>query len=218
MPSPLPGRMVTLSEPWLRTARPRLPLPVKSPVATAAVRMPTGLAVDSSKVPSPLPRSTEMSLEPTFPVARSRRPSPLKSPATRSIGAVPRARRGVVAPVVVWCDRGLKRPVAVAQEHRDIVGVGVGDGQVDMAIAEVARHDRERGSRRRRATTASENVPSPLPSQDIDRGSMRSSRSRPGRGCRCRSRRPRWTSECSRRRVGSSARPRNSPRPDWTGW
>ena len=37
VPSPLPGRMVTLSEPWLTTARPRLPLPVKSPVATAAV-------------------------------------------------------------------------------------------------------------------------------------------------------------------------------------
>ena len=39
-------------------------------------------------------------------------------------------------------DRGLKRPVAVAQEHRDIVGVGVGDGQIEMAVAEVARHDR----------------------------------------------------------------------------
>ena len=37
VPSPLPGKIVTLSEPWLRTARPRLPLPVKSPVATAAV-------------------------------------------------------------------------------------------------------------------------------------------------------------------------------------
>ena len=41
VPSPLPGRMVTLSEPSLTTARPRLPLPVKSPVATADVPLPT---------------------------------------------------------------------------------------------------------------------------------------------------------------------------------
>ena len=44
---------------------------------------------------------------------------------------------------VVGLYGGLERPVAVAQEHRDIVGVGVGDGQVEMAVAEVARHDRE---------------------------------------------------------------------------
>ena len=46
----------------LMTARPRLPLPVKSPVATAAVSVPTGLAVVSWKVPSPLPSNTEISL------------------------------------------------------------------------------------------------------------------------------------------------------------
>ena len=49
VPSPLPGRMVTLSEPWLTTATPRLPLPVKSPVATAAAALPTTLPGGSSK-------------------------------------------------------------------------------------------------------------------------------------------------------------------------
>ena len=61
-------------------------------------------------------------------------------------------------------DRGLERPVAVAQEHRDVVGVGVGDGQIEMAVAEVARHDRvgirPDGKRRHRLGA---NVPSPLP-------------------------------------------------------
>ena len=91
VPSPLPGRMVTLSEPWLTTATPRLPLLVKSPVARAAALLPTTLPGGFSNVPSPLPRSTEMSDEPKFPVARSWRPSPLKSPATISIGADPAA-------------------------------------------------------------------------------------------------------------------------------
>ena len=36
----------------------------------------------------------------------------------------------------------LKPAVTVAQEDRDTVGAGIGDGQVDHAVAEVARHDR----------------------------------------------------------------------------
>jgi hypothetical protein len=38
-------------------------------------------------------------------------------------------------------DCGLKRAIAVAQEQGDIAGVWVGDGQVEMAVAEVARDD-----------------------------------------------------------------------------
>ena len=98
-----------------------------------------------------------MSDEPAFPVARSSRPSPLKSPATISNGADPAARPLELItplPVVGLLIGGLKRPVAVAQEHGDIVGVGVGDGQIEMAVAEVTRHDRCRvwadGQRRHR--------------------------------------------------------------------
>ena len=40
----------------------------------------------------------------------------------------------------------MKPAATVAQEHCDIVGAGIGDGQVDHAVARpVARHDRRRG-------------------------------------------------------------------------
>ena len=39
-------------------------------------------------------------------------------------------------------DRSLEGPVAVTHEHRDRVGVEVGDSQIEMAVAEVTRHDR----------------------------------------------------------------------------
>ena len=124
--------MVTLSESWLTTARPRLPLPVKSPAATADGEFPTTFATGSWKVPSPLPRQDG------------------------DVAGADVSRGQVEAAVSVeiardQCDRarphrrvhcGLERAVAVAQQHRDIVGVGVGDSQVEMTVAEVARHDR----------------------------------------------------------------------------
>ena len=86
-----------------------------------------------------------MSEEPRFAVARSSRPSPLKSPATIAAGADPAAVPVGARDDAGGCrgiDGGLERTVAVAHEHRNIVGVQVSDGQVDMAVAEITGHDR----------------------------------------------------------------------------
>ena len=86
-------------------------------------------------------------------MARSRWPSPLKSPATRAVRIIPHRE----------AHRLLKRPVPVAQEHRDVVGVEIGGGQVEVAVAvEVPRHEGV-GDLPHPKLTAFWNVPSPLP-------------------------------------------------------
>ena len=157
VPSPLPGRMVTLSEPWLTTARPRLPLPVKSPVATAAVVVAdrvggrylegaVALAQEHGDVGGAEVSRGQVEAAVAVEIARDEidRGRPRRTPLA------------LITPLaVVLCDCGLERPVAVAQEHRDIVGVGVGDGQVELAVA-VSRPPRSRtgfaptGDRRQR--------------------------------------------------------------------
>ena len=138
VPSPLPGRMVTLSEPWLTTARPRLPLPVKSPVATAAVVMPT--SVGGRFLEGAVAFAQEHGDVGGADVSRGQVEAAVAVEIARDDDRSRSTRRAAAS--IRRVDRGLKRPVAVAQEHRDIVGVGVGDGQVEMAVAEVARHDR----------------------------------------------------------------------------
>ena len=95
-------------------------------------------------------------------VARSSRPSPLKSPATRASVPTPLSRPGL-SRRHRRVDCGLERAVAVAQEHRDIVGVGVGDGQVEMAVAGSRPPRSRRDPPRPRSSTLGWNVPSPLP-------------------------------------------------------
>ena len=132
VPSPLPSNTDTSSEPPLATARSGRPSPLKSPATRAHGAVPAAYRTWSWKVPSPLPSNTDTSLEPSLATARSVRPSPLKSPATRARGASPAAYRHLV----------LEGAVAVAQQHRHVVGAAVGDGQVGAAVAvEVARHD-----------------------------------------------------------------------------
>ena len=59
----------------------------------------------------------------------------------------------------------LEGAVAVAQQHRHVVGAVVGDGQVGAAVAvEVARHEGVRARTPPRSVTWSWKVPSPLPS------------------------------------------------------
>ncbi len=141
VPSPLPGRMVTLSEPWLTTARPRLPLPVKSPVATAT-------AVVADRVGGRfLEGAVAFAQEHGDVVGVDVSRGQVEAAVAVEIAGHESDRRPCPAGDSRTL-RGLERPVAVAQEHRDIVGVGVGDGQVEMAVAEVARHDRERDSPR----------------------------------------------------------------------
>ena len=87
--------------------------------------------------------------------ARSVRPSPLKSPATRRAGAITRRVRHLV----------LEGAVAVAQQHRHVVGAVVGDGQVGAAVAvEVPRHEGDLARSPPRTVTWFWKVPSPLPS------------------------------------------------------
>ena len=108
------------------------PSPLKSPATRAAGRYPAAYRTWSWKVPSPLPSNTDTSLEPSLATARSVRPSPLKSPATRALWPGPRRVRHLV----------LEGAVAVAQQHRHVVGAVVGDGQVGAAVAvEVPRHE-----------------------------------------------------------------------------
>ena len=220
VPSPLPGRMVTLSEPWLTTATPRLPLPVKSPVATAAVvvadrvggrflERAVALAQEHGDVGGADVSRGQVKAAVAVEIARHE--IDRGRPCRHAVGVDHAAacRRTV--------DGGLKRPVAVAQEHRDIVGVGVGDGQVEMAVAEVARHDRggvrPDGERRHRLGW---NVPSPLPFRisttlvaRVGHGQVEVTGAEVARHDRCRSaaREARWF-----------AWRRNSRRPDWTGW
>ena len=124
----------------MATARSVRPSPLKSPATRASGAVPAAYRTWSWKVPSPLPSSTDTSLEPSLATARSVRPSPLKSPATRALGAVPRRVSHLV----------LEGAVAVAQQHRHVVGAVVGDGQVGAAVAvEVPRHEGAwRGPRR----------------------------------------------------------------------
>ena len=84
------------------------------------------------KVPSPLPSNTDTSLEPALATARSVRPSPCEVARHERVGRFPHRVRHLV----------LEGAVAVAQQHRHVVGAGVGDGQVGAAVAgEVPRHE-----------------------------------------------------------------------------
>ncbi len=143
-----------------------------------------------------------------FAVARSRRPSPLKSPRRRV--------RSALIPVAV-ISRGLKRAVAVAQEHRDIVGIGVGHGQVDLASCR-SRPRRstdgfeptkiDAGERERAVAVAFQDINALLVLESVTARSMLPVPKSPA------------TMDVGVAPAGSSmaARPRNCPRPDWTGW
>ena len=78
-----------------------------------------------------------------------------------------RHRRGVGADGVG--DLRLEGAVAVAQEHADGVGAGIGDGEVGLAVAvEVAQAiDRSGPVPRSCRLTAGWKVPSPLPSSTL---------------------------------------------------
>ena len=96
------------------------------------------------------------SFDPELTVSRPGLPSPVKSPAHE--GTWPEPRR---VPHLV-----LEGAVAVAQQHRHVVGEVVGDGQVGQAIAiavEVSRHE-ALGPNPAAYRAWFWKVPSPLPS------------------------------------------------------
>ena len=112
--------------------------------------------------------------------------------------------------------RGLKRPVAVAQEHRDIVGVGVGDGQVEMAVAVKSPATIDEGFAPTRIDDGRAKRAVAVALQDINHavarvghGQVEVAGAEVARHDGCRRGPPgaRW-----------EAGPGNSPRPDWTGW
>ena len=116
---------------------------------------PVGKTSCGSKVPSPLPSSTLTVLSPRLDVTMSGMPSPLKSAVTSVNGFEP-DREDLL---------GLKRAVAVAQEHAHGVVDRVGDDEVGLAVAvDVHRIDRV-GPDSGGKTLCGPNVPSPWPSR-----------------------------------------------------
>ena len=106
------------------------------------------------KVPSPLPSNTDTSLESV--VGDGQVGAAVAVEVPRHEGDWPGPRR--VQHLV------LEGAVAVAQQHRHVVGAVVGDGQVGAAVAvEVPRHEGVWPGPRR-VRTWSWKVPSPLPS------------------------------------------------------
>ena len=117
----------------MATARSVRPSPLKSPATRAIGPSPHRVqSPGSGRCRRRCPAAPTRRWSPELATARSVRPSPLKSPATRAPGAGPRRVLHL----------GLEGAVAVAQQHRHVVGPVVGDGQVGAAVAvEVPRHE-----------------------------------------------------------------------------
>ena len=135
VPSPLPSNTDTSLEPQLATARSVRPSPLKSPATRASGEVPAAYRTWSWKVPSPLPSNTDTSFRsPITGVGDGQVGAAVAVEVPRHEGAWPVPRR---VPHLV-----LEGAVAVAQQHRHVVGAVVGDGQVGAAVAvEVPRHE-----------------------------------------------------------------------------
>jgi hypothetical protein len=84
----VPSRIETLSSISFVTARSRMPLPVKSPTATAEGPFPTGIKIGARKLPSLRPSRIDTSLVLSSGMIRSSMPLPVRSAATTSGGEV----------------------------------------------------------------------------------------------------------------------------------
>ncbi len=132
LPPGPPSSTETVSERVLATARSGSESPLNSPTATETGPLPAAKSVAAPKLPPAPPSSTGTLSELKLATAKSGSESPLKSPTATDWGS-PAAK-------LIGC---VEAPAGGAEQHRDVVGVAVGDRKVGVGVAvEVAHRDR----------------------------------------------------------------------------